>query len=184
MSKVAIMIANGCEEIEALTVVDILRRASIDIDMVSIADGKDVVSSHRIAFVCDRTIDEINKDEYDGVILPGGMPGTENLRADERVADIVKSYFADGKLVAAICAAPSVLGDLGVLDGKRATCHPGFEDRLGKASFTEDSVAVDGNVITSRGMGTAIDFGLAILDYLGDGSKTKDEVAGNLVYQR
>lgn len=184
MSKIAIMIANGCEEIEALTVVDILRRAGIGIDMVAIGDQKTVTGSHRVTFECDALMSEISRADYDGIVLPGGMPGTENLRADKNVADMVKEYHASGKLVSAICAAPSVLGDLKVLDGKKATCHPGFEDRLGDAKFVAESVVRDGNVITSRGMGTAIDFALAIVDYLGDGSKTVDQLVEALVYKK
>ena len=184
MSKVAIFIANGCEEIEALAVVDVLRRGGIEIDTVAVEGDRQVTGSHKIPFTCDKTIQEMDKTGYDAVVLPGGMPGTETLRADKTVGDLVCTYYGEGKLVAAICAAPSILGGLGILDGRRATCHPGFEDRLGKAEFVEDRVVTDGNVITSRGMGTAIDFALAIVDYLGDGTKTSDEIRTGLVYSR
>lgn len=182
MSKVGIFMANGCEEIEGLTVVDILRRAGIEIDMISVMEQPQITGSHKISFICDKMMDDINADEYDGFILPGGMPGTTTLGADSRVITHIKSFLKEGKLVAAICAAPSVLGDNDILQGKKATSYPGFEDRLKGAEVVTDPVAVDGNVITSRGMGTAINFALAIVSYFIDENKA-DEIGKAIIWK-
>ncbi|MBR1628120.1 MAG: DJ-1/PfpI family protein [Lachnospiraceae bacterium] len=181
MAKVGIFIANGCEEIEALTVVDILRRANIEIDMISISEALNVRGSHGIEFVCDRTKDEADFSEYAGLVLPGGLPGTTNLGADETVVSKIKAFASEGKLVAAICAAPTVLGDNGLLEGKLATCYPGLEERLVGATLTKDKVAVDGNIITSRGMGTAIPFALALVEYFEDADAAK-KIGEGIVY--
>lgn len=181
MSKIGIFMANGCEEIEGLTVVDILRRGGVDIDMISITDCTQVTSSHRVTFYTDTVKSAVTFEKLDGIVLPGGMPGTLNLGADETVVRVVKEFAANGRLVAAICAAPSVLGAAGVLQGKAATCHPGFEEKLTGARVSTDPVVRDGNIITSRGMGTATSFGLAILDYL-CGPETVQQVCKGLVY--
>ncbi len=167
-TKIAIFMANGCEEIEGLTVVDILRRAGITIDMVSITGSKTVTGSHKIAFEADKMIEDTDVSTYDGIVLPGGIPGTPNLGACEVVTTAVKEFAAQGKLVAAICAAPSVLGQCGVLDGKYATSYPGFEEEMTGCTYLEDAVVMDDNIITSRGMGTAMEFALAILECLTD----------------
>lgn len=182
MSKLGIFMANGCEEIEGLTVVDIARRAGIEIDTISITGENSVTSSHNVTFMTDTTKEKADFSKYDGIVLPGGMPGTTNLGADETVNNVIKEFAAQGKLVAAICAAPSVLGQAGLLDGKKATCFPGFEDKLTGADFTEDKVAVDGNIITSRGMGTTILFALEIVKYLTD-EETADTVAGKIMWK-
>ena len=168
MKKVGIFMADGCEEIEGLTVVDIVRRAKMDITMISITDKKEVTSSHNVTFLTDTLASEADYDGFDAIVLPGGMPGTLNLGASEIVNEVIKKFAAEGKIVAAICAAPSVLGAAGLLKGRHATCHPGFEEKLEGAITSEDAVVVDGNIITSRGMGTAIDFGLAIVVCLTD----------------
>ena len=167
MDKLAIFMANGCEEIEGLTVVDLLRRAGIPIDMVSIHMESKVTGSHGIAFETDVTAAEADWSSYTGVVLPGGMPGTNRLKEDACVRRVVQEYAAAGKLVAAICAAPTVLGDCGVLEGKNATCYPdpALEKQLTGAHFRTDATVLDGNLLTSRGMGTAIPFGLAIVAY-------------------
>lgn len=128
MSAVAVLAADGFETIECLTAVDVLRRGGVRTTLVSVMDTRDVVTAQQISITCDATLDEVNLDEYDYLMLPGGMPGTLNLRRDERVCDAVRD-FAEHKHVAAICAAPSILGELGLLVGRRATCFPGFEDR-------------------------------------------------------
>ncbi len=181
MSKIGIFMANGCEEIEGLTVVDILRRGGVDIDMISITDCAQVTSSHRVTFRTDTVKSAVTFEKLDGIVLPGGMPGTLNLGADETVRRVVYDFAASGKLVAAICAAPSVLGEAGVLQGKKATCHPGFEEKLIGAQVSMDPVVRDGNIITSRGMGTAIAFGLEILDYL-RGPEAVEQVCKGLIY--
>ena len=120
MSKVAICMADGCEEIEGLTVVDVLRRGGMDIDTVSISGDPYVTGSHNIAFCADKLISELNWADYDGIVLPGGIPGTPNLAASPAVTDALKLFDAEGKLIAAICAAPSVLGQIGLLEGRDA----------------------------------------------------------------
>lgn len=181
MSKAAILIADGCEECEALIQVDLLRRAGIDIDMVSISDSKQVTSARNITFTCDRTLRDFDEDAYDGVILPGGMPGTIHLKENPKVISLIKKYNDEKKLVAAICAAPTVLGFAGILKGKNATCYPGMEDGLTGAKKKTDPVVRDGNVITSRGLGTAIPFAGAIIEYLTD-SATSRKILTDVVF--
>lgn len=183
MTKIGIFMADGCEEIEGLTVVDILRRAGIEIDMISINGKDEVTGSHSITFKCDVRLDEADIDSYDGLVLPGGLPGTTNLGANEKVTASIREFASSGKLVAAICAAPSVLGDNGILKGKRATSYPGLEDRLEGAKLSEDAVVRDGNIITSRGMGTAIPFALELTDYLIDEKKSKEIGSGIMFSQ-
>lgn len=182
MSKVAIFMADGCEEIEGLTVVDILRRAGIKIDMLSISDNLNVTGAHGIQFRADFLMTDKNSDDYDGVILPGGMPGTTNLENNTLVQSALKKQFSAGKLIAAICAAPSILGKNGMANGKKVTSYPGFENAFSRATYVTDSVVTDGNVITSRGMGTAIDFALAILEYL-KGKDVADDMAKSVMYK-
>lgn len=181
MSKAAILIADGCEECEALIQVDLLRRAGIDIDMVSISDSKQVTSARNITFTCDRIMRDFDSDAYDGVILPGGMPGTLHLKDDSHVISLIKKYAKEGKLVAAICAAPTVLGFAGILKGKDATCYPGMEDGLTGAHKKTDQVVRDGNIITSRGLGTAIPFAGAIIEYFLGAEKSR-EILSSVVY--
>ncbi|MEE1305558.1 MAG: DJ-1 family glyoxalase III [Agathobacter sp.] len=181
MSKIAIFMADGCEEIEGLTVVDIARRAGIEIDMISISDSKTVTSSHKVTFLTDLTKEEADFSNYDGIVLPGGLPGTLNLGADETVNSVIKEFAAQGKMVAAVCAAPSVLGEAGLLQGKKATCYPGYEDKLLGAQWIEEQVAVDGNIITSRGLGTTIPFALEIVKYLIDEKKSK-EISDKIIF--
>jgi len=182
MKKLGIFMADGCEEIEGLAVVDLVRRTgAIDITMISIGDTKQVEGAHKITFMADVLATEVNFDELDGVILPGGMPGTLNLGANETVNTVIKKFAAEGKMVAAICAAPSVLGAAGILEGRHATCYPGFEEKLTGATALEDAVVIDGHIITSRGMGTAIDFGLAIIWYLLD-DETAEKVKNGIMY--
>ena len=181
MSKIGIFMADGCEEIEGLTVVDIVRRAGIDITTISISDKKEVAGAHGITFLADAKKDEVDFSTLDGIVLPGGMPGTINLGADETVDKVIREFAAGGKLVAAICAAPSVLGQAGLLNGKHATSYPGFEPKLTGAVTSEDAVVQDGNAITSRGMGTAIAFALEIVSYFTD-KKTADKLAESIIY--
>lgn len=181
MSKIGIFMADGCEEIEGLTVVDIVRRAGIDITTISISDKKEVAGAHGITFLADAKKDEVDFSTLDGIVLPGGMPGTINLGADETVDKVIREFAAGGKLVAAICAAPSVLGQAGILNGKHATSYPEFEPKLTGAVTSEDPVVQDGNVITSRGMGTAIAFALEIVSYFTD-KKTADKLTESIIY--
>ncbi len=182
MGKTVIFMADGCEEIEGLTVVDILRRAGMEIDMVSLGGTRTVTGSHGIAFEADLTFEEADPNGYDAAVLPGGMPGTLKLGEHAGVNFVIRSFAGQGKLVAAICAAPSVLGAAGILEGRKATCHPGFEDKLTGAVWSEEPVVTDGSVITSRGMGTAIDFALAIVEYFKDAAAVCD-LKQKLVYR-
>ena len=184
--RVAVFVAEGLEESEGLTVVDLLFRAGIPCDTVSIVEDHGVTSSHQVRITCDRSIyDEgFSFDDYDMLVLPGGMPGTLNLGACEPLCGALKRFAAEGRQVAAICAAPTVLAKLGILEGRRATCFPGMEDALVEhgAKLTAGAVVVDGNVTTSRGMGTAIDFGLRIVGhYLGE--EPARALAAKIVYR-
>lgn len=182
MSRLGIFMADGCEEIEGLTVVDLVRRAGIEIEMISVNGKKSVTGSHKITFQTD--IDKADADytSYDGIVLPGGMPGTTHLMEDETVNRVIREFASEGKLVAAICAAPSVLGNAGLLAGKTATCYPGVEGKLTGADFVTDPVAKDGNIITSRGLGTAIDFAAEIVAYLKDQEVAKS-LKESIVYR-
>ena len=176
MSKIAIMMADGCEEIEALTVVDLLRRAGYTADMIAVGEEKTVTGSHGIAFAADLLFGEADQSSYDGVVLPGGMPGTTNLKAHEGLMKWVKDFADTGKLVAAICAAPALIfGDLGFVDGYEATCYPGMEEHLKGAHVRTDLPAVsDRNRITSRGLGTAVSFALEIVRYFSGDEKAEE----------
>ncbi len=174
MSAVAVLAADGFETIECLTAVDVLRRGGVRATLVSVMPTRDVVTAQQVSITCDSTLDEVDLSEYDYIVLPGGMPGTKNLRSDERVCDLVRE-FALTKHVAAICAAPSILGELGLLVGRRATCFPGFETSFPEGTFAgEKTVVVDGNLITASAMGQALPFALAILgDIAGDAAVDK-----------
>lgn len=168
--KVAIFLADGCEEIEALTVVDLLYRAGIPHTTVSITDHREVTSSHKVTIIADALISDLNFDEYDMLVLPGGIPGTPNLEACKLLTDKITEFARTGRQVAAICAAPSILANLGLLKGIPATCNPMKEGVLTEqgAILTGHPVTVSGNIITSQAMGTAIPFGLTIVaHYLG-----------------
>ena len=183
MSKIGIFMADGCEEIEGLTVVDVVHRAKMEIVMLSITGKKEVTSSHGVTFLADALAEETGYEDLDGIVLPGGMPGTMHLLENETVNAVIRKFAEEGKLVAAICAAPSVLGAAGLLEGKHATCHPGFEEKLTGATTSEDEVVVDGNIITSRGMGTAIDFAAALIARLQD-EKKAEEIKASIIYRQ
>ena len=182
MSKVFIFMAEGHEEIEALTVVDLLRRAGIDIEMVSITGNKRVPGSHGIISVSDKLIEQVDLDSADMLVLPGGMPGTLNLELCQPLMDAIHSFNGQGKHIAAICAAPTVFGKAGLLEGKVATCYPGMEADLVGAKVSTDKVCHDGNIITSRGLGTAIEFALEIIKTL-DSQDKADKIATSVVYR-
>ena len=159
---IAVLLADGFEEIEALTPVDILRRAGLDVKTVAIG-SKIAVGSHGIPVVCDITSDEVKLGEVSAVIFPGGMPGSLNLDASDFSSKIIDAVNKKGGIIAAICAAPLVLGRRGLLDGKRATCYPGFENELIGAKACGAPVLVDGNIVTARGMGVALEFALTLV---------------------
>lgn len=182
MKKTAMLFANGFEEVEALTVVDLLRRAEIVCDIVALDGASEVTGSHGIAVRADKAFDAVSVDGYDALLLPGGQPGTTNLGNDERVLALLREFNCAGKLTAAICAAPTVLAKAGLLDGKRATCYPGLEDKLTGATPSAESVVEDGTVITSRGVGTAIPFALVLVAYL-ESLERADALAKAIVYR-
>ena len=181
MSSVNVFFASGYEEVEALTVVDLLRRAGVETTMVSVTGEKAVTSSHGVTIQMDKLFEEID-DSADMIVLPGGIPGTPNLKAHKGLAEMIERYAADSsKYIAAICAAPTVYGEMGLLKDRMATCYPGMEDKLIGATPLEDKVVIDGRIITSRGLGTAIHFGLALVGILAGGEKA-EELAGKIVY--
>lgn len=181
MKKVNIYLAEGFEEIEAIIIIDVLRRGDIDAKMVSIKKELVVVGAHGIPITADLLLREIDPNA-DGHILPGGMPGTENLFQNENLKKIFSEAKEKGKLIGAICAAPSALGRWGLLEGKQATCYPGFEKLLVGASVKSEIVVKDGNLFTSKGPGTAMEFGLALIEEL-VGRETKEEVKAGLLYK-
>ena len=162
---IAVLLADGFEEIEALTPVDMLRRAGLEVLTVGIT-SKIAVGAHGISVICDKLPEEIDLDMISTVILPGGMPGSLNLDASPFTDEILKSVNARGGRIAAICAAPLVLGRRGLLEGKRATCYPGFENELAGATVTDESVVTDGNITTARGMGVALEFSKELISLL------------------
>lgn len=183
MSQVCVFFAEGYEEIEALTVVDLLRRAGIDTATVSITGQRMVTGSHRIPVMMDQLFEEMDFEKTDMLVLPGGMPGTKNLEARAELMTLLERFYQNGRYVAAICAAPSILGHRGMLEGRNACSFPEFETHLTGAQVSKNSVEVSEHVITSRGMGCAIDFGLALVRVL-KGQEAADALADKIVYSR
>lgn len=180
MKKVLVPLAPGCEELEAVTVVDILRRAGIEVITAGLMSGT-VRASRGMQLVPDNTLDEAMHHAYDMIVLPGGMPGSELLKNDARVIALLKRMAAGGQYTAAICAAPMVLHAAGLLEGKRVTSYPGVLNGLpGSHRCLDDAVVVDGNVVTSRGPGTAMDFALKLVELL-VGKANRDQVEAGLV---
>ncbi len=169
--KIVLFLADGFEEVEALTVVDYLRRMEIEVDMVSITNGSKVKGAHNIEVTVDKTIEEFSYKDYDGVILPGGMPGASNLRDNNIVIETVKYLNENNKLIGAICAAPIVLAKAKIIKDKNITSYPGFEDVLKEGNYIVQGVVVDGNTITGRGPAYAVNFAIEIVNYLLDDDK-------------
>lgn len=181
--RVSVFLADGFEEIEGLTVVDLLRRAGVIVTTVSVTGESLIHGAHGINVQADKLFDEVNYEEQDMAVLPGGMPGTLHLGEHEGVKTVLEQFYGAGKYIAAICAAPSVLGKYGMLKGRKATSYPGFEEALVGAEYVYDSVAVDDFVITSRGMGTAIEFSLVLIEKLIDAQKA-EELKKAIIYQQ
>jgi 4-methyl-5(b-hydroxyethyl)-thiazole monophosphate biosynthesis len=167
MSRVLVPLAEGFEEIEAVTVVDLLRRAGIEVHTASL-DGPRVTGSHGVTVLADKALDAVVADDYDMVVLPGGMPGAAHLKNDARIVSLLRRFAAEGRYTAAICAAPGVLAHAGLLDERSATSFPGFlaTDSAPGIRLRDEAVVVDGKVVTSRGAGTAMEFGLALIALL------------------
>ncbi|MBN1115563.1 MAG: DJ-1/PfpI family protein [Bacteroidales bacterium] len=166
MKKAFVHFAQGFEEIEALTIVDVLRRAEIPTEMVSVTGQRQVTGAHGIKITADIVFEDVNYEESAMVILPGGMPGSKNLLDHAGLAEVIKKKAAASEPLAAICAAPMVFGELGVLQGKEAVCYPGFESHLKGATVKDDLSLRSGNVITGRGPGAALNFALEIVEVL------------------
>lgn len=181
---VYVFLANGFEEIEALTAVDLLRRADIQVKTVSIMDEKLVYGAHGIAVEADILFKEGDYNRCSMLIFPGGMPGTTNLCNHRGLNEELKEFYAEGKPIAAICAAPMVFARAGLLNGHKATIYSGMEDELIGAEevVTDQNVVVSGNVITSKGPGTAMDFALKLIEFI-KGTQVSDEIKAELLYQ-
>lgn len=177
MSTVLVPLAQGCEEIEAVTIIDILRRAGITVVSAGL-DGQPVRASRGTLLIPDSTLEAALKQAYDMVVLPGGQPGTDNLKADPRILALLNSMAQQDKYVCAICAAPSVLATAGVLDGKLATSFPGALDGFSSVQQQAGAVVEDGKFITSRGPGTAMDFALTLVERLAGKAKRQQVEAG------
>ncbi len=180
MKKAILFLANGFEEIEALGTADILRRGGIDVTLVSITDETVVTAAYKTTVVADTVLEKITLTGHDALILPGGMPGAAHLNQCKPLKEALLQQYRDNKLIAAICAAPMVLGGLGLLKDRNATCYPGFEEKLIGAKITGAPVEVSDHVITGKGPGFMMDFALAIVKYL-KGDAVAEEVAGGLL---
>ena len=179
MKKVIIFLAEGFEEIEAISIIDVLRRAEVSVTTVSVSKEKEVKGAHNVPVVADNLFDEVDFASYDMLVLPGGMPGAKNLQEHEGVIKQIEA-FEKNKQVGAICAAPMILGGMGLLKGKRATCYPGFEAELIEAKITDEPVTVDGNITTGKGPAFAIQFALQLVETLA-GKATRNEVSDGLL---
>lgn len=181
MASVLVPLAEGSEELEATTIVDLLRRAGIEVTTAGLAEGP-IKASRGMVLLPDTTLDAVLEQNFDMIALPGGLPGSDHFDSDPRIHQLLKRLAAQGSFVAAICAAPKVLARAGLLNGKRATCYPGVLDRMKfpLVGVKDLPVVVDGNVITGRGPGTAMDFALQLIESL-VGSEKRDEVEEGLV---
>ena len=185
MKTVVVFLADGFEECEGLLVVDLLRRAGVNVITASIMGKRDIISSHNVALRADALAEEVDFEAADMIMLPGGLPGTTYLGESQIVREKCLEFAAPaaaGKYVAAICAAPSVLAELGLLEGKPATCHPNFEGKMCGAVVTHESVTVAGNIITGRGLGAGIPFALKLIEILVD-KEAAEKVAGSICFK-
>ena len=181
MAKVYEFLANGFEEVEALAVVDILRRGGVDIKTVSVTGNEFVETSHGVTLKADLKIEDADLADADLMLLPGGLPGATNLRDHEGVRQALTAQAKAGKKIGAICAAPLVLGSLGLLEGKRATCYPGFEKYMTGAQYTRELFTVDGNIITGEGPAAALPYAYEILSMFVGKEKT-EEIKEGMMY--
>ena len=181
MARVLVPLAQGCEELEAVTITDLLTRAGIEVITAGL-DDKPVKASRGITLIPDTTLGEVMEDSFDMIVLPGGLPGADHLNNDPRIHEILKRLASEGKHTAAICAAPKVLANAGLLDGHTATSYPGVLDKmdLTRVDVKLERVVTDGKVITSRGPGTAMDFALELIEKL-EGRAKRDQVEAGLV---
>ncbi len=181
MKKVYVFTAQGLEEIECLTQVDLLRRSGLEVVMAAVGGDTRICGANGIVFEAAGKIEDMDFSDACALILPGGMPGTKNLAADPVLAEVIRKAAGTDTLICAICAAPSVLGGLGLLKGHKATCYPGVEDQLTGAETTTNKVEVSGQFVTSRSVGTAIPFGLKIIELL-QGSEQAEKIKNSIVF--
>ena len=179
MKKIVVFAAYGTEEVEMLTVVDVLRRAGIEVTLVSAQNRGKILSSHNVSIDTDANFKDIDLKDYDGLVVPGGLKGVENLRDNILLINALQNFNEKGKMVAAVCAGPTVLGKAGILHGHKATCFPGMDKELNGADYKDEPVVVSDNIITGRGLGASIPFALKIVSYLTD-EKTAEKVKKEL----
>ena len=179
--RVLVFLADGFEEVEALTVVDYLRRVDIKVDLVSITNSRHVFGAHDIEVRTDKTLNFVDENDYDGLVIPGGMPGATNLSECPEVIEFVQTMNKQKKLIAAICAGPIVLAKANLIEGRKITSYPGFESQLLGSTYVENPVVRDDNFITARGPFFAVDFVLEIVDYL-LGDKEVSKLKEDLLY--
>ncbi len=180
MKNIAVHLAEGFEEIEATSIIDVLRRAEFKVNIVSITGTFEVKGSHDITILADSLFEDVDYSNIDMIVLPGGMPGAANLKAHSGLREEILNFNDMGKPLGAICAAPMVIGNLGILKDKNATCYPGFEDELHGAVITGNDVELAGNVVTGKGAGVAVKFALKIVEMI-RGKKEADELAKKMI---
>ena len=182
MCKVLAFLADGLEEVECLSVVDVLRRAEVDVTMVSVTGRKEVTGSHGISILTDALFEQVDTGEADVLFLPGGMPGTTHLKEHSELAKALESANREGRRIAAICAAPTILAGMGITDRRRAVCYPGMEEEMGSAVVQAgDRVVVDGRIVTGEAAGSAFPFGLKLVEVL-RGKRAAEEVCNAVHY--
>nr|WP_321409968.1 DJ-1 family glyoxalase III [uncultured Carboxylicivirga sp.] len=182
MENVALFLADGFEEIEALTPVDVLRRAGIQVTTISISNTVEVTGAHHIIVKADKVINEIDFNDFSCMVLPGGMPGALNLKKHQKLNKVITEFAQQGKLIGAICAAPIVPGSLGLAKNKKVTCYPGFEDQLTDAQYTGNATERDGNLLTGKAAGASMSFSLQLVEILA-GKEKADEIAQKMFVQ-
>eukprot|EP01113_Clastostelium_recurvatum_P049997 TRINITY_DN9369_c0_g1_i2.p1 TRINITY_DN9369_c0_g1~~TRINITY_DN9369_c0_g1_i2.p1 ORF type:complete len:222 (+),score=40.79 TRINITY_DN9369_c0_g1_i2:99-668(+) len=182
MSKrVLVPVANGSEDIETVTIVDVLRRGGVDVVLASVEDDATIIAARKTKIIADALLRDVADQSFDAVALPGGMPGAERLRDSDVLSSLLKRHHASNGVCAAVCASPAVVFvPLGIIGSKNATCHPNFEDKMPSKAHIHDRVVVDGNLITSRGPGTSLEFSLKILEVL-CGKEAADKVAAPML---
>ena len=181
MKTIFVFLADGFEEVEALAPVDVLRRAGLTVETVSVMEGPVVVGAHGVPVVADSMFGDIALKDAQMLLLPGGMPGASNLDTHEGLDSMIRAFASEGKDLAAICAAPLVFGKRGLLEGRKATCYPGFEEFLKGAEYTATLVEQDGNIITGKGPGAAMDFAFAIVEKYVGIEKVKELKQGMMI---
>ena len=181
MSRVLVPLAQGCEELEAITITDLLVRAGVEVTTAGL-DDQPVTASRGTTIIPDTSIDTVLDQTFDLIVLPGGLPGADHLRDDENIQALLKNHADRGKYIGAICAAPKAVAAAGLLDGKKATAYPGVLEALDNAQIDvkDTAIEIDGKIVTSRGPGTAMDFALTLIELL-EGQAKRDEVNRQLV---